>query len=54
MGRWTTMAKRKRQETAEDRAFDERTTMINDSIASLRERIAARKAAQQQADRQTG
>ena len=48
------MAKRKRKETAEDRAFDQRTKMINDYIASLRERIAAGKAAQQQPDSQTG
>jgi len=48
------MAKRRRKETAEDRAFEERTKMINDYIATLRQRIAARKAAEQQPEAQTG
>ena len=47
------MAKRKKK-TAEDVAFDERTKMIDDYIAKLRERIAAKKAAEQQAEAQSG
>ena len=48
------MAKRKRKVTADDRAFDERTKMINDYIEKLRERIAAKKAAEHQAEAQSG
>ena len=48
------MAKRKRKVTADDRAFDERTKMINDYIEKLRERIAAKKAAEQHAEAQSG
>ena len=47
------MAKRKKKRTAEDIAFDERTKMIEDYIAKLRERIAAKKAAEQQAEAQS-
>ena len=48
------MAKRKRKITAEDRAFDERTKMINDFIEKLEKRIAAKKAAEQRAEAQSG
>jgi hypothetical protein len=47
------MAERKKK-TAEDVAFDERTKMIDDYIAKLRERIAAKKAGEQEAEAQSG
>ena len=48
------MAKKKRRKTPEDVAFDERTKMINDFIQKHREKIEARKAAEQQAEAQSG
>ena len=47
------MAKRKKK-TAEDAAFDERTKMIDEYIAKLRERIATKKAGERQAEAQSG
>ena len=47
------MAKRKNK-TADDIAFDERTKMIDAYIEKLRVRIAAKKAAEQRAEAQSG